>query len=84
VKKERAERERERESTQLNTTLILVFGVLFDVFVIFRPQETLDKMKESIDVTSSTFENETGVPIIRRLEEFNLTSAYQAGDGKAK
>jgi len=47
-------------------------------------KETLDKMKESIDVTSSTFENETGVPIIRRLEEFNLTSAYQAGDGKAK
>jgi hypothetical protein len=41
-------------------------------------------MRESIDVNSSTFENETGVPIIRRLEEFNLTSAYQAGDTKAK
>jgi len=47
-------------------------------------KETLDKMRESIDVNSSTFENETGVPIIRRLEEFNLTSAYQAGDTKAK
>ena len=47
-------------------------------------KETLDKMRESIDVNSSTFENETGVPIIRRLEEFNLTSAYQGGDTKAK
>jgi len=40
-------------------------------------KETLDKMKESVNVTNSTFENETGVPIVRRLEEFNLASAYE-------
>lgn len=41
-------------------------------------KETLDKMKEKIEVTNSSFEPETGVPIIRRLEEFNLSSAYQS------
>jgi hypothetical protein len=37
-------------------------------------------MKESIEVTNSTFEKETGVPITRRLEEVNLASAYGHAD----
>lgn len=41
-------------------------------------KETLDKMKEKIEVTNSSFEPETGVPIIRRLDEFNLSSAYKS------
>ena len=41
-------------------------------------KETLEKMKDSVEVTSSTFKNDTGVPVIRRLEEFNIASAYGA------
>ena len=37
-------------------------------------KETLDKMRERIEITNTSFENEAGVPMIRRLEEFNLGS----------
>ncbi|DAZ94751.1 TPA: hypothetical protein N0F65_011567 [Lagenidium giganteum] len=37
-------------------------------------KETLDKMRERIEITNTSFENEGGMPMIRRLEEFNLGS----------
>jgi len=38
-------------------------------------KETLDKMGERIEVTSSSWENETGAPIMNRLQEFKLNVA---------
>lgn len=38
-------------------------------------KETLDKMGERIEVTSSSWENETGAPIMNRLQEFKLSTA---------
>lgn len=35
-------------------------------------KETLDKMRERIEITNTSFESDGGVPMIRRLEEFNL------------
>jgi predicted RNase H-like nuclease (RuvC/YqgF family) len=37
-------------------------------------KETLDKMRERIEITNTSFEGDGGVPMIRRLEEFNLGS----------
>lgn len=39
-------------------------------------KETLDKMRERIEITSTSFEHDTagGMPMIRRLDEFNLGS----------
>lgn len=37
-------------------------------------KETLDKMRSRIEITNTSFENEGGMPMIRRLEEFNLGS----------
>jgi len=38
-------------------------------------QETLDKMRERIEITNTSFENDGGsLPMMRRLEEFNLGS----------
>ena len=42
-------------------------------------KETLEKMSERIEITNTSWENETGVPIIQRLEEFNLAGAYAEG-----
>ena len=42
-------------------------------------KETLEKMSERIEITNTSWENETGVPIIQRLEEFNLAGAYTEG-----
>mmetsp|Transcript_12463 Transcript_12463/g.29563 ORF Transcript_12463/g.29563 Transcript_12463/m.29563 type:complete len:201 (-) Transcript_12463:21-623(-) len=35
-------------------------------------QETLKKMSERIEVSNSKWESDTGVPVIRKLEEFNM------------
>lgn len=35
-------------------------------------QETLKKMSERIEISNSKWEGETGIPVIRKLEEFNL------------
>ncbi|TYZ65274.1 hypothetical protein PybrP1_007019 [[Pythium] brassicae (nom. inval.)] len=37
-------------------------------------KETLDKMRERIEITNTSFEGDGGTPMIRRLEEFNLGS----------
>ncbi|KAF1794328.1 hypothetical protein GQ600_13966 [Phytophthora cactorum] len=38
-------------------------------------KETLDKMRERIEITNTSFENDGGsLPMMRRLEEFNLGS----------
>lgn len=37
-------------------------------------KETLDKMRERIEITNTSFEGDGGMPMIRRLEEFNLGS----------
>ncbi|GLD93428.1 hypothetical protein PINS_up016533 [Pythium insidiosum] len=37
-------------------------------------KETLDKMRERIEITNTSFEHDGGVPMIRRLDEFNLGS----------
>jgi len=37
-------------------------------------KETLDKMRERIEITNTSFEGDGGVPMISRLEEFNLGS----------
>lgn len=37
-------------------------------------KETLDKMRERIEITNTSFEGGGGTPMIRRLEEFNLGS----------
>lgn len=37
-------------------------------------KETLDKMRERIEITNTSFEGDSGMPMIRRLEEFNLGS----------
>ncbi|KAJ0406071.1 hypothetical protein ATCC90586_005895 [Pythium insidiosum] len=37
-------------------------------------KETLDKMRERIEITNTSFEHDSGVPMIRRLDEFNLGS----------
>ena len=36
-------------------------------------KETLDKMSERIEITNTSWEQETGTPIIRKLEEYNLS-----------
>uniref|UniRef100_A0A7S1CEK7 Dynein regulatory complex protein 12 n=1 Tax=Bicosoecida sp. CB-2014 TaxID=1486930 RepID=A0A7S1CEK7_9STRA len=38
-------------------------------------QETLKKMSERIEVSNSKWESDTGVPVIRKLEEFNMGGA---------
>jgi hypothetical protein len=37
-------------------------------------KETLDKMRERIEITNTSFESESGMPMMRKLEEFNLGS----------
>jgi hypothetical protein len=37
-------------------------------------KETLDKMRERIEITNTSFEGDGGMPLMRRLEEFNLGS----------
>jgi hypothetical protein len=40
-------------------------------------KETLDKMRERIEITSTSFDHDGaggGIPMIRRLDEFNLGS----------
>ncbi|TMW55796.1 hypothetical protein Poli38472_008444 [Pythium oligandrum] len=35
-------------------------------------KETLEKMRERIEITNTSFEHDGGMPMIRRLDEFNL------------
>mmetsp|Transcript_11956 Transcript_11956/g.17628 ORF Transcript_11956/g.17628 Transcript_11956/m.17628 type:complete len:202 (-) Transcript_11956:83-688(-) len=39
-------------------------------------KETLDKMRERIELNSTNFDADDAIPIQRRMEEFNLASAY--------
>ncbi|EQC34984.1 hypothetical protein SDRG_07780 [Saprolegnia diclina VS20] len=38
-------------------------------------KETLDKMRERIEISNTSYDNESNTPMMRRLEEFNLGSS---------
>ncbi|RHY27878.1 hypothetical protein DYB25_014131 [Aphanomyces astaci] len=38
-------------------------------------KETLDRMRERIEISNTSYDNESGQPMMRRLEEFNLSGS---------
>ncbi|KDO34521.1 hypothetical protein SPRG_00584 [Saprolegnia parasitica CBS 223.65] len=41
-------------------------------------KETLDKMRERIEISNTSYDNESNTPMMRRLEEFNLGGSSPA------